>query len=279
LRPLVGKFISKVTLATKRATKHLGPLIEHRLQMEEDYGKDWPDKPNDLISWLLDTAEGEQRKVPELIQRVNLVNFAAIHTSSMTFTHALFDLAANPQYLEPLRQEVEEVVKKEGWTKAAIGQMRKVDSFLKESQRMNGIGSTIMNRMVVKDFTFSDGTVLPKGTFINVPTYAIHHDEANYSHPNEFDGFRFSNMRGGEGEGTKHQMIQPSDEYLPFGQGRHACPGRFFAVNELKAMLAWMVVTYDVKLEGDSRERPANTWFTTRCLPSSGKVLFRKRQV
>ena len=52
----------------------------------------------------------------------------------------LFYLAANPQYIQPLREEVEAVVEKEGWSKAALAKMRKVDSFIKECQRLEGIG-------------------------------------------------------------------------------------------------------------------------------------------
>ena len=55
-------------------------------------------------------------------------------------SHALYDLAASPEYIEPLREEVEAITAAEGWTKAAMGKMRKLDSFLKESQRFNGIG-------------------------------------------------------------------------------------------------------------------------------------------
>ena len=42
--------------------------------------------------------------------------------------------------MEPLREEDEAVTAADGWTKAAMGKMRKLDSFLKESQRFNGIG-------------------------------------------------------------------------------------------------------------------------------------------
>jgi hypothetical protein len=55
-------------------------------------------------------------------------------------THALLDLASNPEYLKPLREEVEEVTKREGWTKAALDQMHKLDSFVKESQRLHPAG-------------------------------------------------------------------------------------------------------------------------------------------
>ena len=55
------------------------------------------------------------------------------------FTQALYRLAANPQYIQPLREEVEGIVEKDGWSKVATGKMRKVDSFLKECQRIEGI--------------------------------------------------------------------------------------------------------------------------------------------
>ena len=42
--------------------------------------------------------------------------------------------------MQPLREEVEEVVKSEGWTKAGLDQMHKIDSFIRETQRLHPIG-------------------------------------------------------------------------------------------------------------------------------------------
>ncbi len=68
------------------------------------------------------------------------MHYAHLRPVSQSISHALLDLAAYPQYIRPLREEVEAVIAVEGWTKAALGKMWKVDSFLKESQRYNGIG-------------------------------------------------------------------------------------------------------------------------------------------
>lgn len=57
-----------------------------------------------------------------------------------SITHVIYDLAARPEYIQPLREEVEQVVAADGWTKTAMGKMWKLDSFLKESMRYNGIG-------------------------------------------------------------------------------------------------------------------------------------------
>ncbi len=47
-------------------------------------------------------------------------------------------LAAHPECVETLRTEVESVTKEEGYTKAAMGKMIQLDSFLKETQRLYG---------------------------------------------------------------------------------------------------------------------------------------------
>ena len=38
----------------------------------------------------------------------------------------------------PLREEAEAAIKEDGWTKDAFASMWKLDSFLRESQRLNG---------------------------------------------------------------------------------------------------------------------------------------------
>ncbi|KAJ7029678.1 cytochrome P450 [Mycena alexandri] len=197
LQPLVAPFITNKNKNLAIAVEVLGPTIEDRLSKESEMGPDWPGKPNDFISWLLETAEGEERTVPALVLRILSTNFAAIHTSSMAFTHALFDLATHPEHLLPMREEAERVVKEQGWSKAALNSMVKIDSFLRESQRLHSFGPTVMNRTVVakEGFRFSDGTIIPHNSFVYVAARATHYDEANFENPTKFDGFRFARER------------------------------------------------------------------------------------
>jgi hypothetical protein len=51
----------------------------------------------------------------------------------------LYRLLDNPEYLEPLREEVNSVIRDEGWTKAGMDKLYKIDSFLRETQRLDGI--------------------------------------------------------------------------------------------------------------------------------------------
>ena len=66
------------------------------------------------------------------------------------FAQALIYLAGHPQCIQPLREEVEAIVEKEGWTKTALMKMNKVDSFLKEVQRMagNNLGASLFTSFI-----------------------------------------------------------------------------------------------------------------------------------
>ena len=77
--------------------------------------------------------------------------------------------------------------------------------------------------------------------------------------------------------GKKVGMVSLSQDFLSFGLGRHACPGRYLAACALKLMFAHIVTTYDVKLEIEGA-RPKDMWVMGSCLPNpKANVLFRKR--
>ncbi|OBZ79756.1 Ent-kaurene oxidase [Grifola frondosa] len=278
LKPIVGRMLTRVSNNVRHVTKHLSPIMLERQRKMDELGDNWTEKPNDMLMWLMDEARARGQSFDSVVRRILVVNFAAIHTSSNGVTHALYHLAACPEYIQPLREEAEAIIKAEGWNKIAVGKMWKLDSFMKESQRVNAISSISIVRKALRDVTLSDGTRIPAGTLIAAASEAIHTDEANYAEPHVFNPFRFSDMRQVDGEGAKHQYVNTSVDYISFGHGRHACPGRFFAANELKAMLAYIVLHYDVKFE-DEGKRPENVAFGVNVVPAlDAQVLFRKRR-
>lgn len=66
----------------------------------------------------------------------------------------------------------------------------------------------------------------------------------------KFDPYRFFNLRtsdvsdniGYKNREQQYQYISVPKENMGFGFGRHACPGRFFASNEIKLILACMLL-------------------------------------
>lgn len=59
---------------------------------------------------MVDLAEGIDRSLDVLAEMVFLT-FAAVHTSTVSVTHAILDLCAYPEYLQPLSQEIHGVTK------------------------------------------------------------------------------------------------------------------------------------------------------------------------
>ncbi|TEB33855.1 cytochrome P450 [Coprinellus micaceus] len=279
LKPLVGKLISPVATALRELEPILGPIIRERLHQDAVQGAERADRPKDLISWLLDFSPPEKRNVEDIIFRIISLNFVSVHTTSITIANALFDLAAHPKYLAPLRAEAEGAVEQYGWTKEAMNKMRGLDSFLKESSRMRGTGSTSMTRKVLRDFTLSNGITLPAGSVVGIASRGLHHDSEKYEDPLKFDGFRFLRLREKEEGGElKYQMVSLHHDYLLFGHGRSACPGRFFAVNEAKAVMAHILLNYDIKFPEGVTSHPAGKWFSASYTPHpSAQLLVRKR--
>ncbi|KAJ7591499.1 cytochrome P450 [Mycena floridula] len=275
LRPIAARALGQVESLINQGMRLLGPTITHRLKMEKEYGVDWPDKPSDGISWLLD-FQGQDRSVRSVLIRLLAIDVAAIHTTSMALTWALYELAAHPEVAEPLRQEIQTVTESEGWSKVAMVQMRKLDSFLKESSRIYSSSANIM-RMTTQKFTFSDGTTVPAGYFVHVINRAMCFDKRCYPNPEEFQPFRFSDLRQQEGESIKHQMSTPGIDHLLFGIGRHACPGRFFALNSTKLALAEILLNYDVRFDQDGYIPQAQWLNGSIMVDAKVEILFRKR--
>ncbi|KAI8990629.1 cytochrome P450 [Trametes punicea] len=278
LRPLVARLCTHVKTSFYKAIPHLKPLFQERRELMEKFGDDWTDKPNDMLQWIMDAAETRDNSDEAIARRVLLINFAAIHTSSNSVTHALYHLAERPDYQQALREEIEPIIREEGWTKNAMGRMWKLDSFLRESQRYNGIGLASLTRKALKDVRLHDGTLIPRGSILLVAADATHHDDSIYADADVFDPFRFSRMREQDGEALKYQFVNTSLDYISFGHGKHACPGRFFAANELKSLLAYIILNYDMKLSGDG-SRPKNVYWAMTVIPAlNGKILFKKRE-
>ncbi|KAK9775107.1 putative Cytochrome P450 monooxygenase [Seiridium cardinale] len=239
----------------KIATECFGGMFAKRLASH-----DADEVPNDnMVQWMVDAATDGDRNPDVLVRKLLFLTLAAVHTSTMSVTHAVFDLCAYPHYIEVLREEVLEMVKRHGWTLAGINNMITLDSFLKESQRVNHPGLLSFNRKVVRAFRLSDGVTIPPGSFISMATNSVARDSEYYASPDQFDGFRFYKQRlASPAEINKHQFVSTGPDSLPFGHGKFACPGRFYAAAQVKILLASVLIKYEISFGGGQTTRPRN---------------------
>ena len=80
---------------------------------------------------MIEGAAGDDRQPERLAHLQLMVNLAGIHTTSMAITHAIHDLCEHEGYAKVLRDEIEEVLLKDGgWRKNTHEKLPKMDSFL-----------------------------------------------------------------------------------------------------------------------------------------------------
>jgi len=160
IRPVVAPFIPELRalkIARHRAGKMMGPTVTNIMNSsksgmgavsddawETDRTSLYDDDQYNLISWILRHYEDSQTPNAEKIGEEQLLTgFAAIHTTSSTASQAIYDLASYPQYIPELRAEITDVSACEPdgkLRKNSMPKLRKLDSFLKESQRMHPLG-------------------------------------------------------------------------------------------------------------------------------------------
>lgn len=131
-----------------------------------------------------------------------------------------------------------------------------------------------MGRYASEEINFADGTMIPKGSTVFIANVAMR-DPKFYPSPDTFDPYRFSKSR--EAGDSSAYLVSPSPEHIGFGLGRHACPGRFFAANEIKIVLSHMLLKYDIKLPEDSSAAPSTSGIFLDSNPTA-RLIVRRRQ-
>ncbi|KAG6862191.1 hypothetical protein C0995_004273 [Termitomyces sp. Mi166 len=239
-------------------------------QQREKPSKHTQETQHDLLSSLVSEHNTGSDEIANTLLALNL---QAIPSCTLNLTNALYHLAAsNKSTMQPMRKEIEDTLRSaDGWTTPALDRMVKLDSFLKETMRLSGLDA--LRRIAVVPYTFSDGTYLPQGTHLSVACTSAHFDESKYNSPTTFDAFRFASETG-----PRYHLTTAAPDFLGWGLGRDACPGRFFAGAVMKLVLAHVVLLYDVRFPEEDEKVPEVRWVGAKGIPNlERRILLRKR--
>ncbi|KAI0016370.1 cytochrome P450 [Xylariomycetidae sp. FL0641] len=101
-------------------------------------------------------------------------------------------------------------------------------------------------------------------------------DETRYARSATFYPERFMTSPCGEMASKSAARFTDVDlSYPVWGLGRHACPGRYYALLALKIILVHVLENYDMKLGPPRTSRSFQ--FRSSVIPSSkSRILFRK---
>ncbi|CAH2005624.1 unnamed protein product [Acanthoscelides obtectus] len=171
---------------------------------------------------------------------------AGFETSATTMTFALYELAANQDIQEKLREEVRDVLDKyDGkMTYDAIMEMTYLDKIVNETLRKHPpVPGT--PRICTKRYQIPGTDIfIEEGTRVNIPIHAIQRDPEYYPDPEKFDPERFN---------EENKSKRRPYTFMPFGEGPRICIGARFGLLQAKvgltAIISKFVVTINEKTE------------------------------
>lgn len=277
------------------------PLFEERKKYLT--GPRSTEEPEDHFQLMIRHA---QEHVPEeftpfdMSHRVAIAALGAYHQSYMAASNIVLNIvASDPKFntIAELRQEISRVLAKHDgkWTRISASEMWKVDSICRETMRIHQFGGRSLLRKVIAKggVDTEDGIRLPEGSFVSIPSWSGQTDGDFFDDPMSFDPFRYSRVR--EQAAESNAMKSDSEEkataaplsfvttgvhYLPFGHGKHSCPGRFLVDVELKMIVGYMITHYDLKFPAEyNGVRPESKWMSEACMPpADGRIMVKRRE-
>ncbi|KAI0842522.1 cytochrome P450 [Hypoxylon sp. FL0890] len=258
--------VAQVNKARHEAAELIRPVLEARQAAYAAHGAE-AEKHDDFIQWIMDSyrANGKSVTPNETVQNIFVVMFASMHGTSFIALQSLFSLLGTPGALTEVREEIERVAKNElkgspVWTRHALGELRTMDSFMKETLRMKPFQEATVQRFAMTSYTFKDGLHVPAGTVVSFPNLRYNTDPTRPLTPeaDTFDGKRWLRRRAGF-DTSKFQFASTAEDAFDWGAGLHACPGRFMAEITIKLIFICLLTKYDMKLPDGGLERPAES--------------------
>lgn len=189
-------------------------------------------------------------------EEVGHFELALLHVSTANTIPTLFwfmaQIYARPELVSRLREEVVPVAQHSDDNEVTID-ITTLDekcpllvSCYREAIRLSN--QTVGNRRVMEDTTISDGNgdsyLLKKGLNVQMSSQVLHTLNRVWGNDvMEFDPERFIEKAGKENLQSERAKRA---SFVPFGGGRHLCPGRNFAFAENLGLMTCLLLGFDV---------------------------------
>ncbi|KAI9163452.1 Cytochrome P459 monooxygenase [Paramyrothecium foliicola] len=184
----------------------------------------------------------------------SLVQLATSNTIPTTFW-LLMNIYSRPEILESVRAEAAQMVERLAGSDVASINITKFDeecpllvSCYRESMRLSNHALCV--RKVAKDTVISDGKggqyLLKEGGDVQIPAGVSHRLEDTWGiDAADFTADRFTNRQQ---KLLNQAQVEKAkrNAYMPFGGGKHLCPGRNFAFAEILGVTAAFVLAFDI---------------------------------
>ncbi|KAI1749215.1 cytochrome P450 oxidoreductase GliF [Xylaria castorea] len=256
LRPLMAPIYFLPTIKNRWDMKRLlTPILEedikdfYKAKDTKELLRPRPEGKVPFTGYLLSRYQTAEASIKQLVSDYILISFDSTPSTASSLFHALCELALHPEAAEILRRELDEVVVDGNLPGTHLQELKKMDSFLRESFRLHPIGIFALQRRLEKSVKLSVGPTLPAGSILAVDGLAINRSPELWPNPDKFDMDRFYDLRQKAGNENRYHFLTTGPDSPGWGDGTQACPGRFFATSTLKIALAHFLKNYDIEIK------------------------------
>ena len=180
-----------------------------------------------------------------------LAQIAGSDTSYSALVHIFYYLATHPHLQSQLHAEVSPALSPNSppdWS--ALSTVPLLDAIITETLRMHPpvpMGLTRETPVLPSGQPTKVGPYLVPGeTMLSIPTWTIQHDERYFEKPHEWVPERWT---------SRPEMVKDRRAYLPFSMGRTVCAGKYFALMEMKVVVAKVVGEFEIGFPKGEEEK------------------------
>jgi len=251
--------------------------IQNRLRDIMGMGrKAWSETPEikklTIAHNMTEMTDGSDYWDPELLSQSLLgIWFAAAHQPWMFLDFILLELSTRLDWQHALQKELDTLAPS---SYHELEKLPLLDSFIKETIRLNPLDKFAIRRKALEPYTFQGGAPsVPLGGTACVSAHDLMHDPQTYPSPDTFQGARFVPTEDGA---PQSKFTDVSEKFPVWGYGSLACPGRFYASLIMKLILSEILSKYTIKLENE-KARTKFYWESFTMPYESTRIILQKR--
>ena len=228
-------------------------------------------KYNDLLNVMLngvDPISGERLTDENIKNQMITFLIAGHETTSGLLTFAIYELLNNPDKLKLAQAEVDKVLGNQQPTIDHLPKLMYIDQILKETLRLHPI-APMYSVAALEDTVIGGEYLIKKDETVTVLIEWLHKDKTVWGEDVEqFRPERFA---------ANNIDQLPEDCFKPFGSGRRACIGRFFAIQEAVLALSMLLQRFEISRDNPNYQLKIKEAITIK--PDDFKMRVKRKEI
>ncbi|KAF2648229.1 cytochrome P450 [Lophiostoma macrostomum CBS 122681] len=197
----------------------------------------------DFMHHFVRSAEKEGLPTSVIEAQASIVILAGSETTAVAVTGAMYYILSNPRVYANLRKELQGICQTSAdiRLRTILTQLPYLDAVVQETLRVHTPLANGFTRIVTDEAGLViSGHFVPRGTVVWINHYCCNTATQNFRDPLLFVPERW--LGGKTYESDKREVVQP------FSVGPRNCPGKMFALNNMKLLLTHLLWNFDMEL-------------------------------